>query len=133
METPRNFILVDDDPTNNILCRAVIKNSFNDTDVKAFQFPEEALTFLTENFANEDAQPAILFLDINMPSMTGWEFLDEFKKMPDNVKNKIVIYVLSSSVDAKDLEKAASNQIVKEYIQKPLRKDYLKNLLSGQG
>jgi CheY-like chemotaxis protein len=74
-----------------------------------------------------------LFLDINMPTMTGWEFLDEFKELPETIRKKFIIYVLSSSVDSKDLEKASENELVKNYIQKPLRKESLKTLLSGQG
>jgi len=133
MITPKDFILVDDDGINNTLCSAVITKVFEGARVKAFQIPEEALAYIQNEYSsNEKNGAAILFLDINMPSMTGWEFLDEFKKFPDQVKKQFTIFMLSSSVDNKDVERACANTLVKSYIPKPLKRDLLKGLLLNE-
>jgi len=68
--------------------------------------------------------PNYLFLDLNMPEMTGWDFLDIFK--PKNIGPKV--YILSSSVDERDITKASSYSIVKKYLSKPLIKSYIKSI-----
>ncbi|MEO8087976.1 MAG: hypothetical protein ABI763_14220 [Bacteroidota bacterium] len=60
---------------------------------------------------------AILFLDINMP---GWDFLDNFDNLTEKIKNKIIIYMLSSSIDPSDKQKALENKNVVRYLEKPL-------------
>ncbi|WP_287059311.1 response regulator, partial [Algoriphagus sp.] len=67
-----------------------------------------------------------LFLDLNMPEMTGWDFLDNF----DSQKNEAEIYILSSSVDERDINKASKYQVVKDYLSKPLIKKYIKSIFN---
>ncbi len=64
--------------------------------------------------------PSIIFLDLNMPIMDGWEFLDEFIKTPNYNLDNVSIYIISSSVDPRDREKANEYEIVKGYILKPV-------------
>ncbi len=64
--------------------------------------------------------PSIIFLDLNMPIMDGWEFLDEFIKTPNYNLDHVSIYIISSSVDPRDREKANEYEIVKGYILKPV-------------
>ncbi len=64
--------------------------------------------------------PLIIFLDLNMPIMDGWEFLDEFIKTPNYNLDNVSIYIISSSVDPRDREKANEYEIVKGYILKPV-------------
>ncbi|MBS1493732.1 MAG: response regulator [Bacteroidetes bacterium] len=133
MDSNLNFILVDDDGINNTLCRAVITKVFEGANVKAFQIPEEALAYIQDNYASKEDFFTTLFLDINMPSMTGWEFIEEFNKFPDKIKKQFTIYMLSSSVDNKDMERAGKNNLIKCYISKPLKRETLKVLLLGEG
>ena len=65
----------------------------------------------------------LLFLDINMPTMSGWEFLEHFEKLDENVKHKIKVFILSSSVDSRDKRKAFTYGSVSDYIIKPLTKN----------
>ena len=69
----------------------------------------------------------MLFLDINMPIMTGWEFMKEFEKLNTLIKDQIFIYILSSSIDQEDKLKAKNHPDVVDYIEKPLSAEILKN------
>ena len=119
MSTIQSFILIDDDPFNNVICSMVIEQSIGKADIKSFEVAEEGLLHIG-NF-NKDHEPAILFLDINMPGMTGWEFLERFEKFGDHIKEKISIYILSSSIDERDKDKATFSKYISGFISKPLR------------
>jgi two-component SAPR family response regulator len=119
MNIIRKYIIVDDDQFSNTLCSMIIKRTLGEADTEIFDVPEEGLAFIEDKYS-KCMEPAILFLDINMPSLTGWEFVEQYEKFSEEIKNKITIYILSSSVDARDEEKAASNKYVKGFISKPL-------------
>jgi two-component SAPR family response regulator len=123
MHNSPHFIVVDDDSTNNLLCNLIIKRVINEANVHTFLFPEEGLEFLKTNSNNSTLESAVLFLDINMPSMSGWEFLDKFMKLDEIVKQKVKVFMLSSSVDSRDKRKALTYSVVSDYIIKPLTKD----------
>jgi CheY-like chemotaxis protein len=117
----QRFIIVDDDATNNILCKYTIKKAAPTSDVQAFEFPAEALKYISSAYENAEGETTtILFLDINMPEIDGWDFLDEFAKMDDRIHKQFVIYLLSSSIDPSDKQRAASANFVKGFLSKPL-------------
>ncbi len=89
--------------------------------VNSHCFPEKALeelVALSESGGKEF--PDIIFLDINMPRMDGWEFLQEFEKLPDTILNKCSVYMLTSSIDPNDIEKSKTYKTVKNFFSKPL-------------
>lgn len=116
------YIIVDDDAFNNLLCKIVVEKTLGPVDIKTFTMPEEALDFIVDNYENI-FHSTVLFLDINMPSMTGWEFMEKFEVLSDTIKQQIVIYILSSSVDERDKEKADNNKFIKGFLSKPLQKN----------
>lgn len=122
MSIIRKYILVDDDSFNNILCTMAIESTLGEVNIKSFEVPERGLEFIQFEYMHS-LGPAVLFLDINMPTLTGWEFLDEYAKFNDVIKSQISIYMLSSSVDHRDRDKAGANQYIKGFISKPLEKD----------
>jgi CheY-like chemotaxis protein len=127
----KHIIQVDDDPSHNVLCKAVLKRVFSEAKIDVFLSPEKALEFIENEFITKDnLHPVTLFLDINMPTMSGWEFLEEFKKFPAKVHEAFTIYILSSSVDMNDIEKASSNKFVSDFISKPLKVDTIKKIFS---
>ena len=89
--------------------------------VKVAETGPDALEFLKK----ERDAPELIFLDINMPSMTGWEFLEYFDKLDDIIKNHFKIYILSSSVDQRDKDKANTNSYIKGFISKPLTREII--------
>ena len=120
MKNIRSYIIVDDDLLNNMICCMTIKSALGEVETKTFTVPEEGLAFIQNDFAN-NLQPTILFLDINMPTLTGWEFIELYVKFSEEVKNEISIYMLSSSVDHNDQQKADTMLSVKGFMTKPLQ------------
>src|SRR6185436_428149 len=121
MSTTRNYIIVDDDPINNIICKMQLEIALGAINIKTFELPEEGLEFIEKEFVKSPV-PTILFLDINMPSISGWEFLDQYEKFIEDVKTQIAIYILSSSVDPRVKDKATANKYIKGFLSKPLDK-----------
>jgi len=120
MSTDVRFILVDDDDFNNILHDIVIKSILGEgVDIETFTEPEKGLEFIQEKYA-ESSDHTVLFLDIHMPKINGWEFLMRYEEFSDEVKIQISIYVLSTSLDHRDRNKAADNKNVKGFVSKPI-------------
>ena len=122
MNTVRKYIIVDDDSFNNTICNIILKNILGEVDIKTFTVPEEGLVFIENEYVT-NLEPTILFLDINMPTLTGWEFMERYEKFSEEVKKQISIYILSSSVDQRDKDKAKANQYIKDFISKPLKRE----------
>lgn len=124
MNTVQKYILVDDDTFNNIISNMEIESALGEVDIKTFEIPEEGLAFI-QNEYSKSLMPAILFLDINMPTLTGWEFMEQYEKLNEEIKNQISIYILSSSVDPRDKDKAEANKYIKGFISKPLQSEVI--------
>lgn len=122
------FLIVDDDPQNNILSKMALRKSLGEIEVKAFVIPEVALEYIESEYKNIPHDKTILFLDINMPTLSGWEFLDKFETFAEEIKKQFNIYILSSSVDPADIQRAKQNPLVKDFIEKPLNKVILKEM-----
>ena len=124
-------LLIDDDKINNFLNRSIIeKTCGNECEVSEFTNPEEAFDFLKEcTTANTEECPDIVFLDINMPEMSGFEFLEKLEEDQINIL-KTKIFILSSSLDPNDIERSKEFTIVSDFISKPLDKSKLENIKS---
>ncbi len=127
MKSPSQFVLIDDDPMNNLICKLTIEMTLGQTDVRAFVNPENALEFFQNEFATHTGYLALLLLDIHMPSMSGWEFLEMFDNLSFEVKDRVRVCILSSSIDDRDKERSYANKNVFDFLVKPLTdKDILR-------
>ena len=125
---PGRIIIIDDDATSNMICKMIIKKVLPEIEVTDILHPQRGMDYIKENF-KENSLPICLLLDINMPDWSGWDFLDHFIELPEYIKNKFTIYMLSSSVNKEDLQKAATNTYVKDYIEKPLSKMAIERIM----
>jgi two-component SAPR family response regulator len=115
-----NYMVVDDDRTNNLICQLMIQKFDASAEIKLFLKPEEGLEYI-ENYVDK---PTVLFLDVNMPTMSGWQFLDQFLEFKPEVKEKLHIYILTSAIQSFEKEKE-TYPFVKNILSKPLKKEYL--------
>jgi CheY-like chemotaxis protein len=117
--------IIDDDEANNLICTININKAQIATEIKTFKSAREGLKVINQA-TNDQELPDVIFLDINMPVMSGWDFLDSFKNVATNVTKKITLFMLSSSVMEEDVNKARSYIEVTDYITKPLSIEKLK-------
>lgn len=112
------ILIVDDDQVNNFVLKNIIQRAYPDALISIERDGRSALRFLNELDQNRKAFPGILLLYINMPIMSGFEFLDEYHKRFLN--KEVSIYMVSSSISKFDQQKANSYSNVHGYITKPL-------------
>ena len=114
MGSPNKILLVDDDPIFLTLAELAIKKERTSIEIHKAMNGEEAIAFLKEQTVD------IIFLDLNMPVMNGWEFLDALPQIENQGHE---IYILTSSIDPSDQRKADENPHVISMLEKPLDKD----------
>ncbi|GGW90237.1 response regulator [Salegentibacter mishustinae] len=127
--------IIDDDKIYVNLVKKIIEIKKLSKNLLIFKNGREALDhfkLILEN-ATEDVLPDIIFLDINMPVMDGWEFLNEFIKIKNNFEKKITLYVVSSSIDPRDLERAKSFNLVTDYLIKPIELKKFEKIFDRNG
>ncbi len=120
MKSPFQFILIDDDPMNNLICKLTIEMTMGECEIKAFVNPELGFEYVQSDFSKLEDTSALLLLDINMPIMSGWEFLELFDNLNYPVKDRVRICILSSSIDDRDKERSYANKNVADFLVKPL-------------
>ncbi len=121
-----DVLLVEDDPITIMVCDRIIKMISFAEKVTSCENGKIAIDFLTK--LQGSLIPKIIFLDINMPVMNGWDFLEEFDKIKANFEQLPRIYLLSSTVDPEDYKKAKKFSLVQDFISKPLSKEALQNI-----
>lgn len=123
--------IVDDDPIFIYGTKRIIKEADFSESVMVYNNGQEAIEGLSELSEAEEKLPDVIFLDLNMPIMNGWEFLEEFEKLPNPNLKKTIIYIISSSVDPRDLERVKNYRQVNNYILKPITPDDLEGVITS--
>lgn len=124
-----SILLVEDDAITTLVCERIIKmdNFANEVITKVNGL--EALNYLKDCVINNNATiPEVIFLDINMPILNGWDFLKEFEQIKHQLTTIPKIYILSSTVDPEDFKKANQFSTFKGTISKPLTKEHLQTI-----
>lgn len=120
--------IIDDDPIFVFGTKRIMQMTDFCENIMVFENGKDAYDGLKADISANKPQPDVILLDLNMPIWDGWQFLDEFIKIP-NEKN-ITIYIITSSVDPSDVEKAKKYDAVSSYIVKPITTTELKKILS---
>lgn len=130
MDNNISVCIIDDDDVFQYTILHTLEAQPSVGKITPFTDGAEAMTFIKANMDNPKELPDVIFLDINMPVMDGYRFMDEYLKTISLIKKKITIYVLSSSVDLVDFEKTKKITEVSDYIIKPIRENQLTKILS---
>ncbi|MBX2828529.1 MAG: response regulator [Flavobacteriaceae bacterium] len=121
MTKPVEFVLlIDDDSATNFFNGMMLERHNCFDNVLAVKSGEEALSYLISAAEGSSLKPDLIFLDINMPGMNGWEFLDALSRLDSKVSEGIKIILLSTSAHPEEVRKSMSNYEVADYINKPL-------------
>ena len=131
MEIIKRFILVDDSNISNVLSTFSIKRVFPEMDIKSYLNPETALEDIEKEYSDKGHNiPTILLLDINMPEMSGWEFLEVYKNFSDHLHSQFSIYILTSSVSEIDKTTSEQSPFVSGFLSKPLDPEWVRETFS---
>ncbi|MBI3218376.1 MAG: response regulator [Bacteroidetes bacterium] len=123
--------LVDDDSIFQFTATRLIESAKLANEILHFENGNEALLYLEKNASNSDRLPDFLFLDINMPIVDGWMFLEDFEKLKTKLAKDFPIYMVSSSIDPRDMNRAREFTEVKDFVIKPVTIERFTELLSA--
>lgn len=121
----KSALLIDDNEIDNFINKKLLLKTKFALDVVEKKSAMSALEHLRENSNSPENLPDVIFLDIMMPVMDGFGFLEEYDKLPDGIKKKCRIIMLSSTESFKDLNRANSNKHVYKFLNKPLTEPVL--------
>ena len=127
-DSNHRFLVIDDDPTSNLICQLTLEMALGKVPIQTFTSARLGLAHIESEFTKPQSGTATLFLDINMPVMSGWEFLELLDRLETGIKNRLTIYILSSSVDYRDKERSYANKNVKDHLTKPITKDVIHDI-----
>ncbi|SEL47582.1 Response regulator receiver domain-containing protein [Aquimarina amphilecti] len=122
-------LLIDDDKATNFFNQRVVTKHNSFDNVNTVQSGKAALEYLSKVENKEAVKPDLIFLDINMPAMNGWEFLVEFAKLNKITTEGIKVILLSTSSNPDDVNESIKNHSVDDFINKPLSLDLLDNVI----
>lgn len=125
-----NFIVIDDSKLDCFIAEKIIRNLSNCNSIQSFMQAKDALEFITETKIEPDERTIVL-LDIQMPIMNGFDFVERFEKLNPEITKNYVIYIISSSINENDLNKAKNFSSVKKFINKPLTSNNLTMVLNS--
>lgn len=126
----RCILLIDDDPDDNFFHQFVIEESGLCSEVRIAEDGPDALRYLVRTDQPDYNRPDIIFLDINMPGMNGFEFLRQYHTLPAEQKSRLLLLMLTTSLNPGDQEMAAASGEVSGYYTKPLTKAMLQELVN---
>lgn len=116
----KTILLIDDNNIDSFLTKHLLLKHNIGENIVVVSSALEALKYLDSIYNEPEQIPDFIFLDIRMPVMDGFEFLDEYVHLPDVIKNKCNIFMLTSSNDQLDIDRAAQYSYVKRFLTKPL-------------
>lgn len=126
----KTLALVDDDEIIVYLTQRIVSETKLVELMKVFRNGREAFDYISENRKSPDLLPEIIFLDLSMPIMDGWQFLEHFHKIKPDIEKPITIYVITSSTSSEDMNRAKQISEVHDYLIKPVTKAHFIEVIS---
>jgi CheY-like chemotaxis protein len=123
-----NFIVIDDSKLDCFIAEKIIRNTGISESIKSFLQAKDALEYIRE-LPNDGLSHTIMLVDIQMPVMNGFEFVEAFEQLPDEITDNFTIYIISSSINENDLKRVHNFKSVRQFLNKPLTSNNLAALL----
>lgn len=118
--TKKTIWVIDDDAIYQIIVNKIIQKSEMFSTVSSFKNGKEAIDAVTNSINKVESLPDIILLDINMPIMDGWEFMEELEILKPSITKKIIVYIVSSSIAIEDKNKSKTYPYILGYLSKPV-------------
>lgn len=131
MKTIDRLSIVDDDDAFVFLTKEIIADTNLVKDISVFRNGKQALDFLETHKSDEQELPQIMLLDLSMPVMDGWQFLDEYKRLSPSMAKPIIIYICTSSISPDDVIRARAMSSVSDFMVKPVTHDNLISMIKN--
>ena len=129
MKNVKNIFLVDDDEIFVYLTKKTIEETRLIDQIKTFGNGKDAIDYLEQIAGNKELLPEVIFLDLHMPVLDGWGFLEDYVRLNPKLGKKITLYIFTSSVSQQDIMRAHEISLVTDYIIKPMSKDKFTELI----
>ncbi len=130
MKKFKRILLIDDNDADNFMHALILKKLDCFEEIVAKLDGVKALEYLSTKEDEEYPKPDFILLDINMPRMNGWEFIEEYKKLDDDVKGGPILMMLSTSLNPEDVERANQDSTINSFMNKPLNAEAMKEAIA---
>ena len=130
MKKLKRVLLIDDYEADNFLHEMLFEEMYCAEDIVTKLNGREALDYLTTPQDGELPTPDLICLDINMPVMNGWEFIEAYDALDEDLRGGVVLMMLTTSLNPDDRARAEQRGCIADFVSKPLTRDSLANLLS---
>lgn len=127
----KSIFVIDDNSINLMIAEIIIKNQNFFETVTSYAEAQKALVDIFGNRKDKTLLPDVILLDLNMPVMDGWQFLDKYEEIRPSLPKDIDIYILSSSIDVRDIQRSKQYHSVKSFLSKPLKMEMLEDITSS--
>ncbi len=129
MDKIKEVWIVDDDNMFRMFLKSILSKIEQFEEINSFENGSLAFEELQSRIKKNTDLPCIIFLDINMPLMNGWEFMEAFSSLKVNLKTPIEIYISSSSIAKEDIDNAKNDTNVKGFLTKPIKLETIKEIV----
>jgi len=128
----RKLVFIDDDPIDHFLMKHILrgKNYFDTTTYTIYG--SLVLDYIEEHKSDPEKLPDMIFVDLNMPLFSGWDFLKRMEQMQDEISKDIPVFVISSSLRPDDMATSSKYSFVQDFISKPVKSEEIERIVNSQ-
>ncbi|HEX8376822.1 MAG TPA: response regulator [Pedobacter sp.] len=125
-DTVDTVCIIDDDKIHHFMIGKSLQIQGLSKNLICFHDANLALDFFTENINDHALLPDVIFVDLNMPVINGWQFLEQFELLKTQIKKDIKVFVVSSSIDESEINRATAIDFVNGYLEKPVKPEAIR-------
>lgn len=131
MDKIKKVAVIDDDQVFQLIIKKQIEMKEIQCEIMSFYNGQEAIEFFEANVDAEEKWPDLVMLDVNMPVKNGWDFLEDYKFLPQDLRGKVKLYMVTSSVIQSDIDRANGNENITSFVSKPITNEKLEEVFSS--